>query len=335
MLSATDLELSLTCWAGAKIDAPGEITVPASTFADLVGTLPPDQVTLGLEEKSQTLTLKCGSTEAEIKGISAGEFPLLPEWPEARLHLPAEDFREIVSQVTFAAATENSRPVLTAVLVKFEPGALTMATADGYRVAERVLELETGVQEPVTLLVPAKGLIEAARAIKDAEGDVAIALPEARNQVMFSAGDVEVVAQLVDGNFPAYEQVIPLNLPTVAVMDRLAFLHACRRAEVFARESANTLHLAIEPGESDLAPGTVTLRATSQETGQNASVVTASITGPKADVAFNVKFLIEWLRIAGTEQVSLSVRGESTAGVFKPVGMDGYTYVVMPMHIHR
>jgi DNA polymerase-3 subunit beta len=335
-LAATNLELGIICWIGAKIEEEGAITVPASTLADLVGTLPPDQIHMTLDVETQTLKLRCGATNANIKGISAEEFPLMPEAEmDGAIHVSPDAIGEMVGQTVFAAATDNSRPILTGVLTKFEGETLTMAAADGFRLAVREIELANSVDEETTLIIPGRSLTEIARISGDAEGDVALVAPEGRNQVLVRSDNVQIISQLVDGAFPAYEQIIPRSHSTSTIVYTSELLRACKRAEIFARESANTVRIQINPGESEVQPGTVVVRATSQETGDNEVEITAAIDGETMEIAFNVRYMIDVLNVIDTEQVVLETNNASSPGVIRPVGIEGYTYVIMPMHIHR
>ncbi|MBN1286453.1 MAG: DNA polymerase III subunit beta [Anaerolineae bacterium] len=335
-LAATNLELGITCWVGAKIDEEGAVTVPANTFADLIGTLPPDQIHMTLDGETQTLKLKCGATTANIKGISAEEFPLMPEAKdESAIRVSPDTIRDMIQQTAFAAATDNSRPILTGVLTKFEKSTLTMAAADGFRLAVRTTELANEVETPTTLIIPARALNEIARISADVESDISLSAPDGRNQVLFHSDNVQVVSQLVDGTFPAYEQIIPRNYATRSIIYTAELLRACRRAEIFARESANTVRIQINPGESEIKPGTLVVRATSQESGDNQVEITAAIAGEAMEIAFNVRYMIDALNVIDTEQVALETNNASSPGVLRPVGVEGYTYVIMPMHIHR
>lgn len=335
-LAATDLEIGITSWIGAKIDEEGAITIPASTFADLVGTLPPDQIHMSLDVETKTLKLKCGATTANIKGIDSEDFPIMPEMGEkAGTSVAPDTIHDMIEQTAFAAATDNSRPILTGVLTKFEENMLTMAAADGFRLAVRTTELANEVEEATTLIIPAKALNEVARISADSEGDISLTAPDGRNQVIFQSDNVQIVSQLVDGSFPAYEQIIPRNHTTRSIVYTSELLRACRRAEIFARESANTVRVQINPGESEIKPGTLIVRATSQETGDNEVEISAAIEGETMEIAFNVRYMIDILNVIDTEQVALETNNASSPGVMKPVGVEGYTYVIMPMHIHR
>ncbi len=333
-LAATNLDMGITCWVGAKIEAEGAITVPANTLADLVSTLPPDQIHMALDAGTKTLRLACGTTTANIKGISADEFPILPVAEEnGAAKVPAGVLREMIQQTALAAATDTSRPILTGVQTKFEGNKLTMAAADGFRLAVRTAELPAEVPAEANLVIPARALNEVARIGDDEEREVALTTLAGRNQVLFHMDEIDVVSQLVEGNFPNYREIIPRSYTTRAVLPTAEFVRACKRAEIFARESANTVRLHIQPGESELVPGTVTVRATSQQTGDNQVVVTASVEGPELEIAFNVRYVIDALNVINAEQVALETNTPQHPGVLKPVGRDDYLYVVMPMHI--
>ena len=153
-LAATNLEMSITTYIGAKVDRPGAITLPAKTFTELVSNLSPERVDLILDPATQTVNVRCGMTNSNIKGISAGEFPPVPEPSEPDVVLPAKLIHDMINQTVFAAAKEDNRPILTGLYTHFEDNVMTMAAADGYRLAVRTAKLETNFSEPRTLVDP-------------------------------------------------------------------------------------------------------------------------------------------------------------------------------------
>jgi DNA polymerase-3 subunit beta len=184
-LSATNLELGITCWIGAKIEEEGSTTVPAKTLVDLVNTLPQDKVEMSLVVRTQTLNLSCGRVQANIKGIDAQEFPLIPPANlDDALQLNVEDFREMINHVIFAAATDEARPILTGVLAKIEGGQVTLAAADGFRLSLRTAHLSTPNAEPIQAIIPARALAELGRVIT-AEEPVFMSLPPGRGRSSF------------------------------------------------------------------------------------------------------------------------------------------------------
>jgi DNA polymerase-3 subunit beta len=334
-LSATNLELGISCWIGAKVEVEGSTTAPARTFVDLVNTLPNETVIMDLTVRNQTLNVRCGPFNNDLKCIDAHDFPPLPPADmDDGLDLNVEDLRTMINQVTFAASTDDARPVLTGVQIEVEDNNLTMASADGFRLSVRSAQLATAVPEPFTAIIPARALSELARVLGSSDDTVTMILPPNRGQVIFRAPDVEVVSQLIDGTFPDYRGIIPSSYSTRSVLPTSSFLKACKAADIFARESAHSARLRITPG-GELEPGTVEVSATSAETGSNESMVDATIEGESIEIAFNVRFLVDVLGVIGAPNVALETTAASSPGVLRPIGDDHFLHVIMPMHLGR
>ncbi|MGD8245563.1 MAG: DNA polymerase III subunit beta [Anaerolineae bacterium] len=333
-LSATDLEVGITCWIGAKVEEAGATTVPSRTFTDLVSALPSGRVDLELVVRTQTLNVRAARSEANIKGIDAQEFPIVAIPDEDARGIPVEPdvLRSAIEQVAFAAATDESRPILTGVLAQFDQHELTLAAADGFRLSVRTVALPDAVSDPFSIIIPAKALTELRRVSGDEEEPITITVTPERNQVIFELTDVVLVSQLIDGNFPDYRQIIPRERHTHTVLDAAPFLKACRMAQIFARDAANISRIQVEPG-SELEPGRVRVSATAAETGEDVSELDASVEGEGVEIAFNVKYLIDVLSVTRASQVSLDTIASSSPGVIRPVGDDGFTHVIMPMHL--
>jgi DNA polymerase-3 subunit beta len=229
-LAATNLEMSIVCWIGAKVNQPGAITLPAKTLADLVSNLSPERVDLTLNAATHTVNVKCGATNSNIKGIDSSEFPLIPQGGEGDFTVPGKVFKEMVSQTTFAAAKEDNRPILTGIYTQIDGNVLTMAAADGYRLAVRTAEIEKTFDKPVELVIPARSLSEVARIISDEDDEVSISLPGERDIVLFHLKNVNVSSQLLEGKFPDFGAIIPRSYATSTVMYTadLLRLPACR-----------------------------------------------------------------------------------------------------------
>jgi len=332
-LSATNLEIGINTWIGAKVERDGAITVPARTFADLINTLPPDRVDMELSVRTQTLHLSCGRSEANVKGIDAQEFPLIPS-PEGagQILIEPDILNRMINQVAFAAAIDESRPMLTGVLTKFDQRHMTMAAADGFRLSVRTAILQTPVSEPVQILIPAKALVELARVSGDQEDPIEITITPTRNQILFHLTNTDLVAQLIDLQFPDYEQIIPKRHVTRAVINAQEMLKASRAANIFAREAANTARLHVVPG-GDLAPGHISIAARSDETGDNVGEIDAAVEGEEIEIAFNVRYLLDVFSVLDTPQVVLETSTPGSPGVIKPIGDDDFIHVIMPMHL--
>lgn len=333
-LSATNLEMGITCWIPARIDEEGSTTVPARTFSDLVSTLPGDQVLLKLDVPTQTLNVRGGTSTNDIKCIDSQEFPPLPVPDfDGAVQINVGDFREMIHQVAFAASSDEARPVLMGVLVQVEKDKLTMAAADGFRLSVRKAVLSTPSPAPVSAIVPSQALKELARVATDGEEPIYMVLPKGRGQVVFRVKDVEVVSQLIDGTFPDYQQIIPRSYKSRTLVSTASLLKACKQAEIFAREGSNVARFNIKTAQGEMQPSEVEISATSEETGKNETIVEATVDGGGLLIAFNVKFLREALEVIRTPNVALETSAPNAPGVVKPVGDDQFLHVIMPMHL--
>jgi DNA polymerase-3 subunit beta len=332
-LSATNLELGITCWIGAKIQEEGSTTVPARTFTELVGTLSDQQVEMSLSVRTQTLNVQCGSSNTDLKCIDSQEFPPMPA-PDSDDGIPinVSDLKEIIQQVAFAASTDEARPILTGVLVTVDGDRLTLASADGFRLSVRKATLSSPISRPVQAVIPARALSELARIINDGDQVVSMTLPPDRGQVVFQMKDIQLVSQLIEGAFPDYEQIIPKSRETRSVLSTSSFLKACKQAEIFAREGSHIARINITPG-GELKPGSIVITGQSEETGSNQTEIDSSIDGSELLIAFNVRFLREVLEVIKTPEVALETTVDTAPGVIRPVGEENFLHVIMPMHL--
>jgi len=339
-LAATNLELGITCWIGAKVEEEGATTVPARLLGEFVNSLPNDKIDLALTVRTQTLHLACQRYAANIKGIDAEEFPLIPTVADTpTVALEPDLLREMISQVAFAAAADDSRPVLAGVLMSFRDNSLTLAAADGFRLSVRTAAIEppAGGATPAGLdvIVPARAMQEVARIAAEGKDPVEVTVTPNKNQVLFHMSNVDLVSRLVEGAFPNYQQIIPKEYKTRAVLSTSDFLKATKIASFFARDAANIVRLNIIPGEEELVPGRVTVGATAAEVGDNLNEIDAVVEGQPLQIAFNARYLTDVLSVLTTAQVGLEASASSSPGVVRPVGVEGFTHVIMPMHVAR
>jgi DNA polymerase-3 subunit beta len=325
-LTATNLEIGMTYWVPGKIDTDGAMTVPARLLADIVAGLPANErVDLELQAK-ETLHIKAGRFETHIKGIDAEEFPAIPaggERPTTRI--PQNLLREALGDVTFAAASDEARPILTGVLAKFEGDKLTLAAADNYRIAVKTLTVLDPVEE-TSVVVPARSLQELSRILSDTSDPVDIVLSHSRNQILFHIEGIDLISRLIDGQFPNYQQVLPKGFTTKATVDRDQLLKAVRLASLIASSSANIVKLQVG---KDAEIG-VTISAAA-DIGDNKSEVEATVEGDGTTIAFNARYLIDVLTNVAADQFSIELNGPLSPGVFRPVGDGQYVHVVMPV----
>jgi DNA polymerase-3 subunit beta len=284
---------------------------------------------MDLNVRTQTLNVRSGTSNTDIKCIDAQEFPPLPVPDlDGGIEMNVEDLKEIIHQVVFAASSDDARPVLTGVLLTIEGGAMTLAAADGFRLSVRTAKLSGANGQSIQAIIPARALSELARVSGDSKDMVTMALPPGRGQVIFRMENIELTSQLIEGTFPEYKQIIPNGFKTRTVISTEAFLKACKQAEIFAREGSHIARLSVTP-----EPGSVEISAQSEETGSNETTVDANIEGDPIVIAFNVRFLREVLDVVKTPNVALETSASASPGLIRPLGEDGFLHVIMPMHL--
>ena len=332
-LAATNLEMAITCWVGAKVKQKGEITVPARLLTDFVNSLPNDLIEINLPASGRILELKSGHFQARIHGIDAADFPPIPQISDGiTTAIEAASFRDGITQVAFAAAAEESRPVLTGINTEFDGDQLSLVAADGFILAVHKTTLNSRVKDKTTVIIPARTLSELSRLLGEQEEPVEITINEKKSQVLFRLKDAEIVSQIIQGSFPNYSQVIPQSYTTRAVVGVSEFLRVTKMSSIFARDASGIVRLVITPG-SELNPGKVTVSAQAEEVGDNVGEVDALTDGEEAKIAFNVKYLSDVLSVLPQTQVALELTTPSSPGTIRPIGVDNYVHVVMPMFV--
>lgn len=341
-LAATNREFAINCWIGAKVEDEGAITIPARLLSEFVNSLPPERIDMELTVRTQTMRLSCAKNNANIKGIDAFEFPLIPTYqPEStaaevpavtgdEYTVAADALTTMINGVAFAASQDENRPTLTGIETTFENGRLTLGATDGYRMSMRSVAVEcTGKN---TVIIPSRNLSEVARICAGATSDIGIIISGGRNQILFSATDdkewtrVDVVSELIEARFPDYRATIPKNYSTRAIMDTALLQKAVRVALLFARDNSNIVRVSVVP-ESNL----VRLSATSGEMGDNVSELDAGVEGGAIEIAFNAKYMLDALGAIETAQVALELTQPTRPGAIKPVGDSDALMLLMPM----
>ena len=331
-LAATNLDIALSCWIGGQIEDEGAITVPARLITDFVNSLPAEKISMTLAPRSRQVKLTCARNEATIGGMDADDFPPIPAVEGDALDLDARMLREAIAQVVFSAATDDSRPVLTGVDLVVEGNKLTLAAADGFRLAVRTLDLKKKAGERQEVIVPAKALSELSRLLQDQEEPVKMTFNANKTQVLFRLKDVELVAQLIQGTFPDYSRLIPKEWGSRAVVEVKDFLQETKIASIFARDGSGIVRITFLAGEEG-KPGEMTVSARAEEIGDNSGVLDATVEGEPSKIAFNGKYLQDVLQVLDGGRVALETTGPSQPGVIRPIDNDNYIHVVMPMFV--
>jgi DNA polymerase-3 subunit beta len=341
-LAATNLEIGITTWVPGRVESEGQLTIPARLLTDFVNSLPAGQsVELEGNTRAYSLHLTSGRYTANIKGIDADEFPPIPSADDRpTVRLKASLLKEMITQVAFSAARDESRPVLAGVNLKVDEAKLTMAAADGFRLALREAELERGLPEKLDIIIPARALTELARLLGDGDEDVDVTVTANRAQVLFrvrnESGEVNLVSRLLEGQFPDLMRVIPKTHTTRVVIKRGEFVTATRIASLFARDAANVIRLEITPGaEGGLTPGKVALSANAAEVGDNHGEVDATVEGDETYISFSSEFLSDVLGVLPNDEIALEMTGPLSPAIVRGLGLADYTHVIMPMHTVR
>lgn len=325
VLSTTDLELSFRVKVRAKVTEEGEIAVPGKLFSDLVATLPSGTVEIATEKEA--LVLSGDSVKVEIMGQSASEFPSLPKATGSGLTMDISEFTEKVERVGVAAARDESRPVLSGLLWALGSGVLTLVATDGYRLGIDLLKKITAeaVEDGQKFILPVKAVLELARVLESGMEALIVEFDQDKQQVIFGAGDVEMSSRLIAGEFPPYGSVIPTDKKMTATLDREALIEAVRRASLFAADNANVVKLEIDSDE-------ITVTARSDQMGKSQTALAAEIDGEGVTIAFNAKYLLDYLGSVDDEKITMETEGMLKPVVFRQPKSD-FVHVIMPVRI--
>ena len=338
-LAATNLDIAISTWIGAQIEEEGTITIPARMLSEFVNSLPAERIDIALDDQTSGLDLKCARVQAHINGQDADDFPAIPSVTEGVIVRVAPDvLRDAINRVAFAAATEDSRPVLTGIKVEISGDSFTFAAADGFRLAvyEGKLSEPIADAESLEFIIPARALLEVNRLIGGQSDPVEFTVTQQKSQAMFRMDNVELVSQLIQGTFPNYKQLVPESYDTRAVVNQGAFLQATRTASIFARDGSGIVRLNVTTDDDEQAVGKLLVSSRAEELGDNTGELDAQVEGDEAKIAFNSKYLSDVLDVLGDGEVAMETTTPSSPGVIKPAAdSESYTYthVVMPMFV--
>lgn len=324
--SATDLNVGITAHISGEVIEPGKVAVPAKVFIDFIHTLEPGKITL--EVKDQGMKIIAQGATAEIQCLAADDYPTFPSKEGFELELPLDLFTQAIQNTAFAASIDEARPIFTAVLMTAkEKESLQVIATDGYRLA--TLEIPYSGQ-PFNLLIPAKGLQEVVRvALKKKEEKILFTVSDKLKQAFFSFGEVEILVRVMEGDYPPYQKIIPSGFTTQITFDGGEFGQKLKTALIFARESAGIVKFKIEQDELKI------ISASSAIGRQESSVKIQLIAGGDQEIAFNVKYLSEFLSVVKPEQVWFGMNEPLKPALFRPNGMENYRYIVMPFRVNQ
>jgi DNA polymerase III subunit beta len=318
-IAATNLDIAITHYIGAKVAEEGSITVPARLMQDFVSSLPSGVIDLKLDEYKMHISTE--QYQSVINGVSAEEFPVMPAIDKGKKWtVPGDVLKKSLQQVVMAASTDEARPVLTGVLLHVQEGKLLMAATDSYRLAEKLLGDNN---EQIELLVPVTAMQDLLRILGDFGGEVEVTSDD--QQVLFRVGDVELVARLIEGRYPDYRKLMPQSFATTATLKRADLLNVTKVSSLFARESAGSITINV-----DEAAQNISIRSVASQLGENTATADAKVSGTGV-ITLNSRYLLDALHALGGEEVVFAFNGKLEPTVIRDPAADDYTHIIMPL----
>ena len=318
-ISATNLDIAITQYIGAKVSQEGSITVPARLMQDFVSSLPSGVIELNLDDTRLHITTD--QYNSVINGIVADDFPVMPTIAEGtKWSIGGLLLKRALQQTVFAASNDESRPVLTGVLVHTTEGKLYMAATDSYRLAEKTLGNN---KTNVNLLVPASAMQDLLRILGENEEDVQITHDE--QQVRFQVGDIELVARLLEGKYPDYRKLIPQQFAVSGTLKRSDFLNVTKVSSLFARESAGSVTIEVDDTKQLLS-----IRSIASQLGENTATAATKAEG-NGSITLNSRYLLDALQALGGDEVTLGFNGKLEPTLLRDTAVTDYSHIIMPL----
>ncbi len=323
-VTTTNLETTESVWVGAKVEKEGGICVSAKLLTEFVMTIPPEAMRLSVSEG--VLHITSSGTKATIPGVDASEFPPVAKEKQGKgAPIDKKTLLSALDMVIFSAASDEGRPLLTGVKFKKEGSKMLVVATDGYRLSLKKVELS--LLDKVDLIIPARALGEVAKVgAEEKEGDKLTLGETEDGGLRFSTGDTDVITRTIDGEYPDFTKIIPGKWTTRVLFDTQTLVRAVKSAAIFARDSANIVKIHVENQS-------VTVSANAPSVGENSVEIEAKIDGDGGDIAFNSRFLVEFLTRFTGEELLFEMTGSLNPGVFRPVKDETYLHIIMPVRV--
>ena len=329
-LITTDLEIGIVTRVRGKIEKEGEFTIEAKILSDYISLLPNQKIDLEIDKNNALI--KCENYKTIIKGESAEEYPLVPEVEkEIYFKTNIDNFKKALSQVVFAVASSETRMELSGVFFNFNKEKLIMAATDSYRLAEKTVNIETNTEEEKNVIIPAKALQEVIRIISvlkneelNENNNITFYLSD--NQILFIVGNTEIVSRLIEGQYPDYKQIIPVNCKTKAKINRGDLLRAVKAAALFSKTGINDINLDFPENQNKMI-----VSSASGQTGENITELDAETKGEDNGIVVNYKYVLDGINNIDSEKIIIEVVDGNTPCVLKGENNGNYSYVIMPI----
>ena len=337
-IAATNLEIGVFLKIGAKIEQEGTITVPARLLSNFVNNLPADG-NISLTVEDQTLTIESGASKAQIKGLQAQDFPIIPEMAGSFLFsLKSQEMREIITRLSACVSLDSARPELTGINMILDKIEIRLAATDSFRLAEAVIApikdnsqaYDAFIEKTPSIIVPLATFLEVMRVITPETDEIKVGIEE--SQIFFQVDNVRIVSRLINGRYPEYAQIIPQEFASKVVLKKDDVLRAVKMAGIFTNSKSGEVKFTI-----DSAIGEVRVQSKVEEIGENQTVLGAEVTGSDQEVVFNPRYMADGLASCGTPLLALLMNSGSSAAVLRMVQGEkneeilSFTYVIMPI----
>ena len=327
-LSATNLEIGIIKKVHCKVGEQGSVTVPARTFLEVISPLTGQELELLATNDQLTITTK--NFNASLNGISASEFPAIPLSSEQSVEVDSKLIQESIPQITFAAASDEGRPILTGILTEIKKNGIELVATDGFRLAHKTVSTKISDDVSFRSLIPRRTFEEVVRVLaeeaSEKDGKIRVATSENQNQMIFTIGQTIISSRLIEGQFPSWEKIVPTTFINKTTVERTEFIKAVKLASVFARNEANVVK--IETQEKQLK-----LTSEAKQLGAQESEVEAEIEGDPVMIAFNSRYLLDALSACSSKQVTIEFSGNLSPALIKPIDNKDLEYVVMPIRL--
>ena len=326
-ISSTNLEISASIQVGAKVDEEGEISVPAKVISELVSNLPKETVTLSSEKEQ--LKVSVSGFSSTVLGMDSTDFPKIPGVidKEKSLTFLQDELSKALGQVSFATSTDETRPILTGVLFLFSKDSLSLVATDGFRLSRKNITLKEGGAQFANVVIPKGVLAELSRSSSN-EGEILFEVQDKEKQVIFGMGDTVLTSRLLEGEYPDFEKIIPKSSSINVLVDKDEFGRAVKLASIFARESANIVKIKVL--KDSIVVSAESSAAGSQETKVDAKV---ECSDSKFEIAFNYRFVEDFLHSVSGEEVKMEFSSVSAPGVFTDTSDSSYLHLIMPVKV--
>ena len=319
-LTGSDLDLTISTTTTVSGESDGVSVIPARLASDIVRAVQPGAVSFAAEDES--LSIRAGRSEFSIRLIAGDEFPQLKKLDIEPVSLASDQLAAALKQVVLAASSDDSRPILTGVLLAAQEGGLRLVATDSYRLAMRDVSDVSVLAEGQSVLIPSRALGELNRVLSQ---DDRVELRLGHNEASFEIGSVTLVTRLIEGEFPNYRGLIPDSHPNELIVNREELIDALRRVKLLAREST--------PIRVEMSADGMELVAVTQDVGTARESVESTYTGTDLVVAFNPDYLLEGAEVAPGDEIALATIDELKPALVRAVGVEDFLYLLMPVRV--